>query len=610
MSCEADSLPPKKRRKIGLSAILSPTSVGVVELCGFAGAGKTQLLIDLCCREGVATPGRVVFVDTEGSFSAGRAAEILQASVGSAAAALRILERLLIYRSFSAAQLLATLQSLIEDLRSGHATRPFRCVFVDSVAFPLRSTLPADKATWFTKSVGRALRRLSEEGTDVLVTNHLLDSVDGAVPCLGAEWSRYVGKRIVVERAARVSERIARVQQVCGRGSKLDAGDAVVFRISAAGVQGEDEVSDDEAAEEDRLSSVCSSDSEDVATSDLDGGLDGAETQQPSQASLVNTQAPASQAGHAAAVAAAAVQSQTAGELLRQQTSATAAVLLQGVPLLGALFKSRPWTGLLEVCGEAATGKTQLCLHCSAAALRQCLETPEGISQQRVVYYYSHSPPLARCQSLVRSLSAQWLRGARHNNADPAALETAILDSVLMQKVSSLQELLHQLRVQLPTVCQVADLRLLVVDSIAGLCRAGNDDLAARAAGLMQVAAVLHEAAGKFQVPVIVVNEVLGDVDAEDGAAAHCVKPALGSTWSSCMTHRLSLQRSDRSTMRSAAGTLPALSANLVARPFSTQRDGGAGSAGPRRLARIEFSAATAEAACPFGIGASGIVSV
>ena len=58
----------------------------IVEVCGAAGLGKTQISIQLCvnvqipeCVGGLG--GQAVYIDTEGSFMSNRAIEIAQAAI-------------------------------------------------------------------------------------------------------------------------------------------------------------------------------------------------------------------------------------------------------------------------------------------------------------------------------------------------------------------------------------------------------------------------------------------------------------------------------------------------------------------------------------------------
>merc|ERR1719491_572870 len=95
-----------------LEEFLRAPKDGFLEICGLAGAGKTQVLMDACCRLALSSGPRIVFIDTEGGFDVQRFRTMVAASTSNDRAASRALERVTVYRVFDALEL----QSVISEL--------------------------------------------------------------------------------------------------------------------------------------------------------------------------------------------------------------------------------------------------------------------------------------------------------------------------------------------------------------------------------------------------------------------------------------------------------------------------------------------------------------
>jgi len=108
----------------------------------------------------------------------------------------------------------------------------------------------------------------------------------------------------------------------------------------------------------------------------------------------------------------------------------------------------------------------------------------------------------------------------------------------------------------MPELIRKHSIRLLVVDSLAGLIRMEFDnrqlrDMTARTKWLFGFAQELKLMSELFRVAVVVVNQVQGSGFGSDSGDAGRV-PALGLAWSNCVNTRLGLYR-DTASMRATA---------------------------------------------------------
>ena len=103
---------------------------GLVELCGEAGSGKTQLVMQLALRSCALLGGCVLIINTEGVFPAQRLAQM----AGAAGAGAALAERVLLADVGDA----AALEIYLEGLPLFAKRNDVRLVVVDSVAAPLR----------------------------------------------------------------------------------------------------------------------------------------------------------------------------------------------------------------------------------------------------------------------------------------------------------------------------------------------------------------------------------------------------------------------------------------------------------------------------------------
>jgi RecA/RadA recombinase len=126
------------------------------------------------------------------------------------------------------------------------------------------------------------------------------------------------------------------------------------------------------------------------------------------------------------------------------------------------------------------------------------------------------------------------------------------LDRVFVQSAHSLDEL-NAVLTQLPLLMRLRSVRLVVVDSIASLFRAGATDgestaqqfLFERSNFLFSFARRLRALADEFGAAIVVTNQVADAIatDNNNNNAGAPVYAALGPSWSACVTTRLALRK-------------------------------------------------------------------
>ena len=196
----------------------------LTELVGPAGAGKTQLCLSVAARallDGAADGLRVLYVDTEGSFSPSRLLQLLLAR-GAASHAEELMRRLTVFKPAGWAEYCTCLQ---EQLESELLTPPrVSLVIVDSIAMAVHRQFDKDKEDVQARqaAVGAHAARLKHyadtHAAAVVCVNQVVGAVgsygptaEGDVSCvqgsddsqllayLGTAWAHFVNLRLALQ---------------------------------------------------------------------------------------------------------------------------------------------------------------------------------------------------------------------------------------------------------------------------------------------------------------------------------------------------------------------------------------------------------------------------
>lgn len=199
----------------------------LTELVGLSGTGKTQLCHQLAAIAGHGQ-GRVVYIDTNSSFSVDRLAEIAAARGLSVDAVLAAVE---CRRATDAASVLRQLYRLLATA----GTDPRAAVIVDSVAAVFTPVLARQhaKGSAMLTEAGLVLRALATTGRCAVITTNFGFRGHGGVerPGLGATWGSAVHTRVCLSRTP------SRDREAClVKSTRRPTGVAAAIGITPAGI--------------------------------------------------------------------------------------------------------------------------------------------------------------------------------------------------------------------------------------------------------------------------------------------------------------------------------------------------------------------------------------
>ena len=267
---------------------------------------------------------------------------------------------------------------------------------------------------------------------------------------------------------------------------------------------------------------------------------------------------PAGTAVAAAAMASKPVHARTASSLhadgSHTRKLSTGCAVLDG-PLGGGLDSH----GITELAGEAGVGKTQLALQ---LVLQSQLPPSLGGLGGGAVLLHADSPSAASSLARLRELAGAF--AAKH--ARLGATQEKLLENVFVLQIESVEHLWTTLGARVEELLMNKRVRLLVLDSVAGLFRTRDDTrdgerpeaaAAARAQELFQHAARLKLLSDRYDLAVLVLNQVsdkpLGAAQARHAAPWELAAsigggdgirvPALGLSWGCAVNTRLLLAR-------------------------------------------------------------------
>lgn len=193
------------------AALAGGVAVGsITEIVGPAGLGKTQFCLGLCisaCLDRNALDSKVMYIDTEGKFSATRLAQmavsrfprVFSQSPPETLNRL-LLDRILLVSISSTAELMDKLASgFIQATISDHSVK---LLVLDSIASLVRIEFGTEQLGQRQKVLGQQASRLKFIAESfqipVLVTNQVTSSSIGLTAALGPMWAHAVNTRLVV----------------------------------------------------------------------------------------------------------------------------------------------------------------------------------------------------------------------------------------------------------------------------------------------------------------------------------------------------------------------------------------------------------------------------
>ncbi|KAL9693856.1 hypothetical protein quinque_013141 [Culex quinquefasciatus] len=182
--------------------------------------------------------------------------------------------------------------------------------------------------------------------------------------------------------------------------------------------------------------------------------------------------------------------------------------------------------GVVEISGDAGSGKTQLALHLALTCQQQCPE------RRGVVYISTEHPfPSKRLVQMEQAL---------RNSSGVGHEVGKYSDNIFVEHLNNPSALEQCITDRLPVLLENNPIRLLVIDSIAAVY-ADEEDYVERAESFRRLVHSLHALQERFDFVTVCTNQVRAVVDDYDGEEK--VIPALGLAWGSLVHTRIQLRR-------------------------------------------------------------------
>lgn len=161
-----------------------------------------------------------------------------------------------------------------------------------------------------------------------------------------------------------------------------------------------------------------------------------------------------------------------------------------------------PVRGLTELSGCAGAGKSQLCMQ--LALMVQLPVDLGGLGGAAVYICTEGAFASGRLLELIESVRSQF--GSR-------MYDHPFASGVLLDHLSDATALRRCVRTDLPRLmCNRNDVRLVVIDSMAGVFRTETDDIRQRAHHMREVAAGLLDLSERYGCAVVCVNQVRAEL--------------------------------------------------------------------------------------------------
>ncbi|EEF30727.1 X-ray repair cross complementing protein 3, xrcc3, putative [Ricinus communis] len=236
-----------------------------------------------------------------------------------------------------------------------------------------------------------------------------------------------------------------------------------------------------------------------------------------------------------------------------------------GCPILDRCLNGGiPCNSITEIVAESGTGKTQLCLQLSLYA--QLPLSLGGLSASSLYLHTEFPFPFRRLHQLSHSFQSQHPQiFINNNNNDTINNYDNPCDNIFVHSVRSadyLFDIMPKIESFLVYSKTHLPVRLIVIDSVAALFRSEFEntatDLKRRSALFFKISAKLRALAWRFNLAVVVSNQVVDFVGSGDGlngarigdlgslySSGRRVCPALGLAWANCVNSRLFLSRDE-----------------------------------------------------------------
>lgn len=179
---------------------------------------------------------------------------------------------------------------------------------------------------------------------------------------------------------------------------------------------------------------------------------------------------------------------------------------------------------ITELYGEPGSGKTQICLQLIVSCVASGLQCVYINTEKRF--------PIGRLVQMIQS-----------KGKDDAQ---DWLDYVWVSQVTDITAAEQLLAKDLETLLKHANVRLLVIDSVAGLFRFLSDDYQARAKRMRQFNRSLLRLQDRYQFTITCTNQASTSIDVLPMPGESQINACLGPIWTEFLTTRLLVSRCNR----------------------------------------------------------------
>ena len=194
-----------------------------------------------------------------------------------------------------------------------------------------------------------------------------------------------------------------------------------------------------------------------------------------------------------------------------------------------------PIQGLTEICGESGAGKTQLCMQLLLTAQRP--KHQQGLNGKTLFLSCEGQFPVKRLQEIAEQKVTNEIKLENESNNSNTSSNTSsmkqraqhLIDNVLVTHIENADQLMDVMTVTLPMELRRGLVKLVIVDSIAAVCRGHFENsisgLTERADVLVSMAAYMKQMSDRYGVAFVVVNQIsacfqIGHVACEDMASS------------------------------------------------------------------------------------------
>ncbi|XP_037029536.1 DNA repair protein XRCC3-like isoform X3 [Bradysia coprophila] len=201
--------------------------------------------------------------------------------------------------------------------------------------------------------------------------------------------------------------------------------------------------------------------------------------------------------------------------------------------------------GITEICGEAGSGKSQLCLQLAVTV--QLPEYLGGLGRGAVYISTESSVPVSRTFDIAQHFKKQHGGQVDHINFS---------DNIFIKEVLTETELLECVNHGLPILMNRSRVGLLIIDSIGAVFRIASNYIA-RAEQMRDLCEALLKLSEKHRCAVVCVNQMSAVINSKTSASPENQNvPCLGLLWANLVTTRLQIHHNSRTLDENSQSTL------------------------------------------------------